>query len=74
MFPMSSIEAMDAKLAALTQLHLAAREMKQMETWLERDVRAARQAGISWGMIGEALGLSRQGAWERFHRCGPHIP
>lgn len=34
---------------------------------LQRDlVQQARKAGQSWTEIGEALGVSRQAAWERF--------
>jgi hypothetical protein len=31
-------------------------------------VLAARAAGASWQMIGEALGMSKQAAWERYGR------
>jgi hypothetical protein len=29
-------------------------------------IAAAREAGASWQMIGDALGMSKQAAWERF--------
>jgi len=32
------------------------------------DVRAARAAGASWSQIGDALGTSRQSAWEAHSR------
>lgn len=36
---------------------------------LRRDrVQAARDAGASWDRIGEALGMSRQAAWEYYNR------
>ena len=36
---------------------------------LRRDrVEAARQAGASWEQIGDALGMSRQSAWEYYSR------
>jgi hypothetical protein len=36
---------------------------------LRRDrVQAARDAGASWDRIGEALGISRQAAWEYYNR------
>jgi hypothetical protein len=31
-------------------------------------VEAARRAGASWEQIGEALGMSRQSAWEYYNR------
>ena len=34
----------------------------QLTTW----VRQARSRGITWTKIGEALGITRQSAWERF--------
>jgi hypothetical protein len=35
---------------------------QQLTTW----VRQARGRGITWTRIGEALGMTRQSAWERF--------
>lgn len=36
---------------------------------LRRDrVQDARDAGVSWDRIGEALGISRQAAWEYYNR------
>jgi|SRR5580693_1406894 hypothetical protein len=35
---------------------------QQLTTW----VRQARSRGITWTRIGEALGMTRQSAWERF--------
>jgi hypothetical protein len=33
---------------------------------VKRHVVALRERGISWARIGEALGMTRQSAWERF--------
>lgn len=33
---------------------------------LQNHIDMLRARGISWGRIGEALGVSRQAAWERF--------
>ena len=50
----------------------ALRELSRVDSELEslrRDrVEAARRAGISWEQIGEALGMSRQSAWEYYNR------
>lgn len=35
------------------------------------DVEAARKAGASWTEVGSALGISAQGARQRFHRKIP---
>lgn len=39
---------------------------EQVERSVRDHVRALRQRKISWNRIGEALGVSRQTAWERF--------
>ncbi len=33
---------------------------------LQQLIETLRQRGVSWAAIGEALGMSRQAAWERF--------
>lgn len=45
-----------------------ARASQQVEHHLAHWVAAARGRGISWARIGEALGMTRQSAWERFRR------
>lgn len=37
---------------------------------ISAEVRAQRAAGTSWARIGAALGMTRQSAWERWHRTG----
>jgi hypothetical protein len=37
-----------------------------MEETLKQHVDLLRQRGMTWTRIGEALGVSRQAAWERF--------
>lgn len=48
------------------------REIARSETELDRlrrdYVRAARAASATWEQIGEALGMTRQSAWEQFSR------
>jgi len=58
-------EAMDedALLAALAPSERAAEALRGV---LQRQVDILRARGVSWAAIGEALGVSRQAAWERF--------
>ncbi len=50
----------------------ALRELSRVDNELDglrRDrVESARRAGVSWERIGEALGMSRQSAWEYYTR------
>lgn len=54
----------DELLARLPQVAEAGR---QVETHLATWVAAARERGISWARIGQALEMTRQSAWERFN-------
>ena len=38
----------------------------QVEQAVDHYAQALRERGVSWARIGEALGISRQSAWERF--------
>ncbi len=38
----------------------------QVEANLTECVRRARELGATWAKVGEALGMTRQSAWERF--------
>lgn len=40
----------------------------QVEIRLGAWVNIARDRNISWAKIGNSLGMTRQSAWERFHR------
>jgi hypothetical protein len=51
---------------ALAFLPRAAAVRAQVEETLTRWVRRARALGATWARIGEALGMTRQSAWERF--------
>ena len=55
-----SDEALLATLAPSVRLVDNARDMLQTHVNLLRD------RGVTWGKIGNALGVSRQAAWERF--------
>ena len=39
---------------------------RQIETDLRSWVQELRRRGVTWSRIGEALGITRQSAWERF--------
>lgn len=53
---------------ALAEVYAAQLAASQADRTLETAVSAARAAGHSWEQIGDALGTSRQAAWERFRR------
>jgi hypothetical protein len=50
----------------LAHLPKVAAASAQVERHLTGWVRQARSRGITWTRIGEALGMTRQSAWERF--------
>ena len=45
----------------------AATRDEDLRIALQRMVDVLRKRGVSWERIGEALGVSRQAAWDRFH-------
>jgi ClpX C4-type zinc finger len=50
-------------LSTMPKIQAAAAQVQQhLAAW----VRQARERGITWTRIGEALGMTRQSAWERF--------
>lgn len=51
---------------ALENLPRVAAAGAQVEQHLTGWVRRARELGATWARIGEALGMTRQSAWERF--------
>jgi ATP-dependent Clp protease ATP-binding subunit ClpX len=50
----------------LAHLPKIAAAAEQVQRHLTAWVRQARERGITWTRIGEALGMTRQSAWERF--------
>lgn len=50
----------------LGELRINAAGLKQSEDQLQRAVNLLRKNQVSWSRIGEAVGISRQAAWERF--------
>jgi len=53
----------DQMLASLTKIQAA---VSQADAAVHDHVAGLRGRGISWTRIGEALGVSKQAAWERF--------
>ncbi len=52
--------------ALLARLGAAARSIAQAEDRLRAAVAELRVRGVSWARIGDALGITRQAAWDRF--------
>lgn len=50
----------------LTRLQQMLRAADQVEDSLRTWVRELRRRGVTWARIGQALGMTRQSAWERF--------
>jgi ATP-dependent Clp protease ATP-binding subunit ClpX len=50
----------------LEELRINATGLKQSEAQLQRAVNILRKNHVPWSQIGEAIGTSRQAAWERF--------
>jgi ClpX C4-type zinc finger len=63
LLPWEVTESADAALANLPNV---ARAQAQVDESLRGWVRRARQLGATWAQVGEALGITRQSAWERF--------
>ncbi|HKS98325.1 MAG TPA: ClpX C4-type zinc finger protein [Rugosimonospora sp.] len=57
------VETVEDALASLPRVAAAGAQVEQnLAGW----VRRARALGATWARIGEALGMTRQSAWERF--------
>jgi hypothetical protein len=52
----------------------ARKRLAEAEEELRRAVTEAHEAGDSWTVIGAALDISRQAAWERFGKPEPESP
>jgi hypothetical protein len=50
----------------LDALRVLARTEAELDELRRQQVAAARSAGASWEQVGEALGVSRQSAWEHY--------
>lgn len=54
--------------ATLAELRAAASARREAEGRIEAAALTAHRAGLSWGVIGSQLGMTRQGARQRFER------
>jgi len=68
MTSMSLIAADSLPVEPLDALREVSRSEVQLDELRWRQIAAARDTGASWAAIGEALGVSRQSAWEYFTR------
>ena len=64
--PVASWEQRLSDEELLSHLPKVAAAVASGERHLTAWVRLARQRGITWTRVGEALGVTRQSAWERF--------
>ena len=58
--------------ATLRELRAAAAARRDADARIEAAALAAHRAGLSWGAIGAQLGMTRQGARQRFERLVHH--
>ncbi len=65
---MGLISAAELPVEPLEALRQVARSEVELDELRWNQIAAARDAGASWAAIGEALGVSRQSAWEYFTR------
>jgi hypothetical protein len=63
---MNPFEQMSSVDEVLKDLPRAATTVAQTENYIATGVRRARELGATWARIGEAFGMTRQSAWERF--------
>jgi hypothetical protein len=61
-----------ADAATLRELRAAAAARREADARIEAAALAAHRAGLSWGVIGTQLGMTRQGARQRFERLVKH--
>lgn len=64
----SALEEMLAKLGEVSG------EIHELDSDRDAILKAARHAGATWVQIGEAMGISKQSAWERFRRIDSDGP
>lgn len=60
--------------AVLDKLHEVDQESHDIDANRAALIREARASGATWTQVGEALGMSKQAAWERFRQLDPAKP
>jgi len=50
----------------LIPAYTVAKSIRELQVYLEALVKFARTKGHSWTLIGEALGMTRQAAWDKY--------
>lgn len=71
---MSVIVADEMPADPLDALRALARTEAELDQLRRQQVAAAREAGATWEQVGEALGVSRQSAWEYYSaRAGAEL-
>jgi len=68
MTDMSLIASESLPVEPLDALREVSRSEAELDDLRWNQIAAARDAGASWAAIGDALGVSRQSAWEYFTR------
>lgn len=63
--PFAGWEALD-ETVLLRSLAPSEATVEAVREVLQTQVEVLRKRGVSWAQVGEALGISRQAAWERF--------
>ena len=58
-----------AEVSALDALRANERIVSLLTGWRWLAIRQAREQGASWGDVGAALGMSKQGAWDLYRRA-----
>ena len=58
--------------ATLRELRASAAARREADARIEAAALAAHRTGLSWGAIGAQLGMTRQGARQRFERLVKH--
>ena len=62
----NDLTAMSAEIDPLLPAYVLANAIHSLEAQLAELVRLARSEGHSWAKIGQAVGVARQTAWEKY--------